>query len=92
LCWPRRRHLWADRVLLVARSASAMIFDRSRRKAFPRALAAKGVVDRDRRTFKVTRTRMVQFLSKLDARGITQKVGQGNAARQEIALDAAPVV
>jgi hypothetical protein len=49
-----------------------------------RALAAKGVVYPDRRAFKVTRTRLVQFLSKLDARGMTRKVGQGKATRQAL--------
>jgi hypothetical protein len=47
-----------------------------------RGLPAKGVVYPDRRTFKVTRTRLVQFLSKLGARGVTRKVGQGTATRR----------
>ena len=51
-----------------------------------RALAAKGVVYPDRRAFKVTRTRLVQFLSKLDRRGITRKVGQGKATRRALAV------
>jgi hypothetical protein len=49
-----------------------------------RALAAKGVVYPDRCAFKVTRTRLVQFLSKLDARGITRTVRQGKATRRAL--------
>lgn len=50
-----------------------------------RALATKGVMTPDRRTMKVTRTRLLQFLSKLDKRGITQKVGSGNRTKRILA-------
>lgn len=45
-------------------------------------LAAKGVDLPDRRTFKLTKNRLHNALLALDARGVTVKVGRGNATRR----------
>jgi hypothetical protein len=47
-----------------------------------RAFAAKWISCPDRRPFKVIRTRLVQFLSRMDAKGIKRKVGEGRATRR----------
>ena len=47
-----------------------------------RLLAAKGVTLPDRRTFKLTKLRLHNVLIALDRRGVTMKVGRGNATRR----------
>jgi hypothetical protein len=47
-----------------------------------RMLAAKGIDLPDRRTFKLTKNRLHNALLALDARGVTMKVGRGNATRR----------
>jgi hypothetical protein len=48
------------------------------------ALRAKGVKFPDRHTMKVTRTRLRDTFAKLEARGIAQTVGMGNATRRPL--------
>jgi len=48
------------------------------------ALASKGVRFPDRRTLKLTRVRLQQFLGKLDRKGVTRKVGSGNGTRRAL--------
>jgi hypothetical protein len=50
-----------------------------------RMLAAKGVTLPDRRTFKLTKNRLQNALLALDRRGVTMKVGRGNATRRGVA-------
>jgi hypothetical protein len=50
-----------------------------------RLLAAKGVALPDRRTFKQTKLRLHYVLIALDKRGVTLKVGRGNATRRWLA-------
>lgn len=57
-----------------------------------RMLAAKGVTLPDRRTFKLTKNRLHNALLALDRRGVTVKVGRGNATRRGLAkLSLAPL-
>ena len=52
-----------------------------------RCLAVKGVTVPDRRMMKLTRVRLQQILWKLDARGVTVKVGRGNGTRRGLRLN-----
>src|SRR5215469_10986887 len=47
-------------------------------------LAMKGVRHPDRRRWKITRVRLQQWLLKQDQRGVTVKVGSGNATRRRL--------
>ena len=49
------------------------------------ALAAKGVRHPEPSVMKRTRVRLQQYLGKLDQRGVTRKVGEGNRTRRALA-------
>jgi hypothetical protein len=48
-------------------------------------LAAKGMTLPDRRTFKLAKSRLHNVPLALDRRGVTMKVGRGNATRRGLA-------
>ena len=49
------------------------------------ALALKGCRTPDRRIFKMTRVRLAQMFGRLDAKGVTVKVGSGRGTRRALA-------
>ena len=50
------------------------------------ALKAKGVRYPDRRTMRITRTRLRDTFAKLEARGMAQTVGTGKATKRALAV------
>jgi len=48
------------------------------------ALKAKGVRYPDRRTMRITRTRLRDTFARLEARGMVRTVGTGKATRREL--------
>jgi hypothetical protein len=51
------------------------------------ALKAKGVRFPDRRTMRITRTRLRDTFTKLEARGMARRVGAGNATKRTLVVD-----
>jgi hypothetical protein len=53
-----------------------------------RALARKGCATPDRRVFKITQVRLQQLFLRLEARGVTFKVGKGNGVKRGLRVSA----
>jgi hypothetical protein len=51
------------------------------------ALKAKGVRFPDRRTMRITRTRLRDTFARLEARGMARTVGAGKATRRALVMD-----